>query len=95
MENIQGIHESMIEQHEDMALIALVALIVLGVSAMAGIILTVRKLSFSILLEKVILFITIISFALVAWTGYLGGQIRHSELRSISSVQEVQEQSRD
>lgn len=82
VENIQGITENMIEQHEDFAIFALVSLIVLGVASIGGLFLTLKKSSLTKTVALVILFISLISFGLVARTGYLGGQIRHTEINS-------------
>ena len=80
VEDIQGISENVIGQHEDFALFALVSLIVLGVSSLVALFITYKNSPVSKTLAGVILLISLMSFALVAWTGYLGGQIRHSEI---------------
>ena len=72
----------MIEQHEDFSVFALIALIVLGVASLIGLFLTLRKSLLIRTVALVTLFISLISFGLVAWTGYLGGQIRHTEIYS-------------
>ncbi|HXA02879.1 MAG TPA: hypothetical protein VNW99_12870 [Cytophagaceae bacterium] len=82
VEKIQGITKHAIEQHEDFALIALVALIILGTVSMVGLLLTLRKSPFTRTVALVTLFISLISFGLVARTGYLGGQIRHTEFNA-------------
>ena len=82
VENIQGVVESTIERHEEFALFALISLILLGVASLAGMILTLRKSPWTRTVAFFILFISIISFGLVARTGYLGGQIRHTEISS-------------
>ena len=43
----------------------------------------------------VTLFLAIISFALVARTGYLGGQIRHTETSSSTNVQNGNEKNNE
>lgn len=80
VERIQGVAENMIDQHEDFALYALISLIVLGVLSIAGLFIAWKKWAFSKTFAVVVLFIALISFGLVAWTGYLGGQIRHTEI---------------
>ena len=77
----------MIEQHEDFSVFALIALIVLGVVSLIGLFLTLRKSSLTRSVALVTLFISLISFGLVAWTGYLGGQIRHTEINSNPTLQ--------
>lgn len=86
VENIQGAAETIIKQHEEFALFALIALIILGVASIVGLFLTLRKSSLTKLTAVVILFISLISFGLVARTGYLGGQIRHTEINSTNNL---------
>lgn len=80
IENIQGVVEANIETHEEFALFALIALIILGVASILGLFLTIRKSPLTRTIAFVVLFIALISFGLVARTGYLGGQIRHTEI---------------
>ena len=87
VEKIQGVAKEMIEQHEDFSVFALIALIVLGVVSLIGLFLTLRKSSLIRTVALVTLFISLISFGLVAWTGYLGGQIRHTEIYSNPALQ--------
>lgn len=80
VENIAGVMESTIKVHEDFALYALIALIVLGISSVIGLWATMKQNSYSGILSTITLVIAFVSFGLVAQTGYLGGQIRHTEL---------------
>jgi uncharacterized membrane protein len=82
VENIQGIAEATIEKHEDFALFALISLIILGIASLLGLLVTYSKSIMTRTVAFVVLFIALVSFALVARTGYLGGQIRHSEVHS-------------
>ena len=79
-EHIQGVAESAIETHEDFAVIALWSLSILGVAAIAAMVFSRMKHKVSQSVAVVILILTLISFGLAARTGYLGGQIRHTEL---------------
>ncbi len=80
VEKLQGVAKANIEQHKDFAVFALIALIILGLASILGLFITLRKLQLTRTTAFVILLISIISFGLVARTGYLGGQIRHTEL---------------
>jgi uncharacterized membrane protein len=82
VEKIQGVSENMIELHEDAAMYALISLIALG--AMSIIALAVSRFKNSLIqaTATVVLILSLISFGLVARTGYLGGQIRHTEIAS-------------
>ena len=87
VEDIQGITKKVIEEHEEFAIIALVSLIILGLASIVGLFLTLRKARLAKTISWVILLISFISFGLVAWTGYMGGQIRHTEINSNTTIQ--------
>ena len=55
-----------------------------------GLFLTLRKSSLTRAVALVTLFISLISFGLVARTGYLGGQIRHTEINANPATQQEQ-----
>ena len=84
VENLSGVIEANIHQHEEFALFALVSLIGLGAFSILGLFLSIRNSSASRKVALFILFVSLISFGLVARTGYLGGQIRHTELNATS-----------
>ena len=86
VEKIQGVAEASIKQHEEFAFFALFSLIVLGVISIIGMVLSLRKSSTASAFAVVVLFVSLISFCLVAWTGYLGGQIRHTEINSTINI---------
>jgi hypothetical protein len=86
----------MIEAHEDFAVFALVSSIILGVASVAGLFLTLRKSALVKTAAMLILFISLINFGLAARTGYLGGQIRHTEINNQpSSTQGQTDESKD
>lgn len=87
VENIQGVAINMIGIHEDFALFSLVSLIVVGVISIFGLMLSIKKSPFANMFALFTLTITLISFGLVARTGYLGGQIRHTETGTATSLQ--------
>ncbi|MFA9212555.1 MAG: hypothetical protein ACEQSR_01745 [Candidatus Methylacidiphilales bacterium] len=87
VENIQGVMEATIKQHEEFALFALISLIILGVASIIGLFITFKKLPYLRTVAFIILFLSLISFLLVARTGYLGGQIRHTETVNSASLQ--------
>lgn len=82
IENIQGISKSMIEEHEEFAGIALVALIILGVASLVGLFLTFKKSPLTRTVAAITLVISLISFGLIARAGYIGGLIRHTEINA-------------
>ena len=82
VEKIPGINKAMIETHEEFALVALVSLIILGTASLLGVFLTLKNTLISRTFATVTLVASFISFGLIARTGYLGGQIRHTEISS-------------
>jgi len=78
--DIQGVLKETIETHEESAMYALISLIVLGLASIIGSFLTIKKSPMTRTIAFTILIVAIISFGLVVRTGYLGGQIRHTEL---------------
>ena len=85
VENIQGVAESMIEQHENIALASLIGLLIVGTASLIGIYLESIKSTFSRKFAVGLLLASIISFGLVGYTGYQGGQIRHTEINNITA----------
>jgi len=80
VEDFAGVLELGIKMHEDFAIYALVSLIMLGLLSILGAIFTFKNSTFVRSFAFFVLFVSLISFGLVARTGYLGGQIRHTEL---------------
>jgi uncharacterized membrane protein len=92
VENIQGVAEGAIEQHEDFAVIGFIALIVLGCFALLATFLTIKKSAWVNKAAIFTLFTGFISFGLIAWTGYLGGQIRHTEVSTSANQAPIQQE---
>jgi uncharacterized membrane protein len=86
VENIQGVAETTIRIHEEFAIFALISLIILGLASIVGLFLTWRNSALTRTTAFIILFLSLISFGLVARTGYLGGQIRHTEIGNGATV---------
>jgi uncharacterized membrane protein len=70
----------MIELDEDAAMYALISLIALGIMSVVALVVSRLKTTLIKSTSIVVLIISIVSFGLVARTGYLGGQIRHTEI---------------
>lgn len=86
VEKINGVSENMIETHEDAALYTLISLIALGTMSVTALAVSRFKTSLIRATSLFTLVLSLISFGLVARTGYLGGQIRHTEI-SAGTVQ--------
>ena len=82
IENIPGTSEAIIERHEDAALFSMIAIEVAGITALAGLLIFLRKKRLGNLLAIVTLAVSMIGGGLMTWTANLGGQIRHTEIRS-------------
>ena len=80
-ESLPEVSEFFMEDHEEAALFALVALELCGALALWGLV-GLRQAEIPRWLAIGVLVGAIVSFGLTTWTAYLGGQIRHTELRS-------------
>lgn len=88
IEKLPGISDGMIEEHEEMAKIGLIIIMITGVAALGALVLK-KKTSF---LKPALILCAIFSFAsfgVFAQTAHLGGQIRHTEINnnSVSSTE--------
>lgn len=93
VEHLQGVSENMIHDHEEFALFALIGLIITGVLALIGLYLTIKRSPRTRTIAQITLLVSLVSFGLVAWTGYLGGQIRHTEINpSATSAENLPEE---
>jgi len=81
VEKLPGVSENIIERHEDMALLSLALIFLTGFIALVSFIYKSRVM-ISRKIAIVSLVIAFVSFGTFAQTAHLGGQIRHTELRS-------------
>ena len=82
IEDLPGVEHSLIEEHEESALLSLIAIEVLGAAALAGLFLSRRSRSISPPWILSCLLLAIVVAAMLAWTSHLGGHIRHPESRA-------------
>lgn len=92
VENIKAISKGNIDQHEDFAIYALWGFIILGVTSLIGLLFSLKNWIGKKYISLVLLLMALISFGLVAYTGYLGGQIRHTEIGNSSPSKTIQYQ---
>jgi uncharacterized membrane protein len=91
VEHLPGVSESIIHEHEEAA--ELTALITYALGAGALVALWVfRRRAMPRAVSVVALVLTMGASGLVAYTAHLGGQIRHTEIRSASVATENQEE---
>lgn len=80
LKTIPGISERLIDAHEESAELAIIALAALGICSLFALTFNAKLIPFRKTIAIVILVVSLICFGLVAKTGYLGGQIRHTEV---------------
>lgn len=83
VEGMAGVSESIIERHEEAALLSTIALGVLGALSL-GALLWFRRRHLPRLAAVAFLAAGLIPGGAMAWTANLGGQIRHTEIRSVT-----------
>lgn len=81
VEQISGVSEQVIEEHEELAEKAIWLMGLLGVLSIVSFFAIVKKLSFAKTITLITLIVSLGTFGLFAQLGNLGGQIRHSEIR--------------
>ena len=82
VEGLAGVSEALIEQHEEAAERAIWLMEALGVLALAALALGWRKSTLTNTLILLSFILSLATFGAMASAGYLGGQIRHTEIRS-------------
>lgn len=83
---LPGVTHALIEHHEDAALVALSAAIATGIVALAGLFLSRKTRQLPIWLMLATLFLALATSGLMVRAGNLGGEIRHTEIRSGSNA---------
>jgi uncharacterized membrane protein len=90
IEKLPGFSEAITEKHEEAALAATIALASLGAFSI-GILTWFRRREVPRWLTLGVLMLSLVSGTLMGYTAFLGGQVRHTELRAQSSVTVSQE----
>lgn len=81
VEGLAGVSEGAIERHEEAALLATIALGVLGATSL-GVLVWFRRRALPRRVLALMLALALVPASVMAWTANLGRQIRHSELRA-------------
>jgi len=79
VEHLAGVSEVFIEEHEESALVSMILTVVLGIVSLAGLWYSRKRLP--TWLSGGLLVLGVIAGAFMARTAYLGGEVRHSEIR--------------
>ncbi len=88
VENIVGISEDLIEDHEELAEVIIWLIELLGVLSLVSLYALVKEFSFAKKITIITMVISLATFGFCVKVANLGGQIRHSEIReNTSSVQ--------
>ncbi|MGB7208450.1 MAG: hypothetical protein WBD27_07310 [Pyrinomonadaceae bacterium] len=82
VERSVGVSKALIEDHEDAAMPALIAMEITGFFALIGLFVSFRAPRFANVSFAAALILSLVTFGLMARTANLGGQIRHVEIRS-------------
>lgn len=90
IENLPGVSETVIEKHEDVAKLAMISIAVAGFASLAALF-SFRWQIATRVFKVAVLLLAITSGGLMAQTAHLGGQIRHSEIRSSVALQNPNE----
>lgn len=86
IENLPGVTEALIENHEEVAKLAMISIAAAAILALTALFSSRWQVG-SRVLKVVVLFMAIGSGGLMAQTAHLGGQIRHTEIRSGFAMQ--------
>jgi hypothetical protein len=95
IENINGILENSVEEHEESAELTILFFYGLGILSLIGFYVELKRKKYSKQLLIVIMAFTVVTFSFVAWTASLGGKIRHIEIDSQKSQSDIQEDETD
>ena len=92
IENLPGVSEAVIERHEEAANLAMISIAAAGAAALVALF-SFRWQIAPRVLKVIVLVLGITSGGLMAQTAHLGGQIRHTEIRSGVAMRDVNENS--
>jgi len=87
VEHLAGVSERAIENHEELAEKAIWMMGLLGALSLLNFLALIKEISFVRKISLITLFVSALTFGLFAQVGNLGGQIRHTEIRSGSNTQ--------
>lgn len=86
VEPLPGVSKAIIEQHEEAAAIAFTGVVIIGLAGLAGLVASRAGRMTPGWFISSMLGAALIVATLVGWTAHLGGQVRHTEIRSGKSA---------
>lgn len=91
VENIAGVAPDDVEAHEEWGERAIFAIVSLGILSVAGLFSGYFSQPIRKITEVLILVAAVLCFIMTGWTGYLGGKIRHNEIKTEKVAAHVQQ----
>lgn len=85
VEHLPGFSERLIDEHEELAEIAIWLMGALGVLGIIAYYAIRKNFSFAKIITVITLILSLATFGIFAQVGNLGGQIRHSEIRTANN----------
>jgi hypothetical protein len=82
VKKLPGVSKAIMEQHEEAAAVAFTGVVVLGVASLAGLLLFRRGKPVPAWFGSLMIASSLIVGGLMAYTANIGGQVRHTEIRS-------------
>jgi uncharacterized membrane protein len=82
VEGLPGVSDALIGAHEEAAELAIWVMEALGLLSLIALFIRFKNESTAKMVLGITFILSLITFGLMARTGYLGGQIRHTEIRS-------------
>jgi uncharacterized membrane protein len=86
IEHLPGVSESIISRHEEIAKWAMISIVAAGIAALFAFF-SFKWMAVARVSKVFVLILSLVTGGLMAQTAHLGGQIRHSEIRSGATVQ--------
>lgn len=87
VEKVPGVSKQAVEAHEEFASVALGGIILLGAAALGALVFSGRSARMQKGFAATVVVCSLVASVLMIRTAQLGGQIRHTELRPVASVQ--------
>lgn len=92
VEGLPGVSESIVESHEDSAKVTIWSMVLLGVASIGSLGYAAKRRALPTSLVGLVGVLAIVSMGLIGRTAYLGGQIRHTEVRGTAQAGQTTEE---
>ncbi len=95
VEHLNGVSENMISLHEEAAEIAIWLMGITGIISLAALLMAWKKHKQANIIFLLAFILSAVCFGSMARTGYLGGQIRHTEIANGNSTNKQQDKEQE